>query len=72
MPKVQHRCMRPVRPQTIKVPPSGRRQGMETVKLCGEPAAWRITRGETTVFVCDQCKPQALAALPDDVQIEPL
>jgi hypothetical protein len=62
--------MRPVRPQTIKVPPSGRRQGIETVKLCGEPAAWRITRGETTVFVCDDCKPHALEALPEDVEIE--
>ena len=61
--------MRPLS-QTVKVPPSGRSAGMETVRFCGAVATWRIVKGNERVYVCDACRPKLEQSMPDGIHIE--
>jgi len=70
--KLPPRCMWPDEPGNLRVPASGRKSMMNTIRICSQPARWRILHGDERVYVCDHCKPAALKTYADkgDVVVE--
>ena len=68
----QRRCMWPVEQGNLKVPLSGRQHLIDTIRICGQPARWRIGTEQERTFVCDRCKGAALASLGAEAVAEPI
>lgn len=71
MAKLPPRCMWPIEPGTLRVPASGRKHMMNTIRICGRPAKWKILRGEERTYVCDRCKPAAIKTYNEECVVEP-
>jgi len=70
--KLPPRCMWPIDPGSMRVPASGRKHMMTTIRICSRPARWRIVRGDERTYVCDRCKPAALKTYDGEATVEEL
>ncbi len=66
------RCMRPIKPRKAEDFLSGGEASMETIRLCGAPATWKVAIGEEKIYVCNDCKESAVASAPEGAKIEAL